>query len=255
MVMHSELSKLLGRSGHIVEALLDVRVSSDPVPTQDLLSEAIDTFKDTHPILEEQRRFQTILSAQDSAQPAADTTSLGITGLTRRCEKRGQVIQYQVDGFTYNQVGNYSTWNDFLQNLAEPLEIYLSRFANGVATRVGVRYINRLPLFGDEGELQSLLTAPPLWKLGPEWSDKRHLTRMQFSNLQESSNVIITQAIEDLDSPPGKAIIIDIDAFIDCEAHARVDDILNLANRLRVVKNMAFNNTLHEEVISCISTP
>src|SRR5436190_21056320 len=87
------------------------------------------------------------------------TASSAEAGLLFYSEDEKAVVQFRLDGFTFNKLQPYSSWEEIFPETWRLWALYQSAIGNVQITRLAVRYINRLAL--PSGDFGRYLTALP----------------------------------------------------------------------------------------------
>jgi uncharacterized protein (TIGR04255 family) len=169
-----------------------------------------------------------------------------------RCSnaENNRIVQFRVNGFTYNWLKPYSTWEE----LRAVSEKYWRMFNEAVrpvgVNRLSLRYINdvELPLpLKDFGEY---LTADPKVPTELPQAMSNFLTRVGIVDEVENIDATITQVFEGVTNPAVARIILDIEAsklvnFVPDQ----YEKIWSILDTLRDFKNTIFFSTLTEKAV------
>ena len=104
------------------------------------------------------------------------------------------VAQFRVDGFTFNKLEPYTTWENVFGEAARLWQIYAQTAQPLEIARLAVRYINRLRLPGP-AELGQYLEAPPVLPPPIPQAVREFLTRIIVEDGNGASAILI-QALE-----------------------------------------------------------
>lgn len=229
----------------IREALIDLRCE---LPEgQD--AEALAEFEAAHasiaaefPAME--NSFATNVSAEfRGGADAAVAASTVLRGYHFKNAQGDRIVQFRLDGFTYNKLRPYATWAE-LRTEAEVLWAKYCALLPGVqVTRLGVRYINEIRVPPGVG-FETVFVDPLRRPLGfREGQVQESLERLQVSSRSGLERAIVTRLARE--ESGGLAVILDIDAFaLAPEGSFEVGEVWGRIARLRDRKNEIFFSSL-----------
>ena len=234
----------------IVEALIDIRVSLQPGFEANTFRELYEMLKDVYPILEEIHAFgfkgEWNISESILNQEIADQ----IIGFRLKNAEGTRLVQFRLDGFTFNHLQPYSDWDTFYNEAWRYWELYLKIAEPTGVTRIALRYINKAELPLGE-KLATYVERPPAL----DKAISAELTAFLFHaqvKLTGSEDTVATvvQYTEPTTPEHGIVYVLDIDAsktgnFIPTEA----ESFKNYFDELRGFKNEIFFNTVTDKAI------
>lgn len=234
------------RNAPITEALIDLRVSRTANPIAETSLEMLQArLRDSYPIIERQFVAQFHIKG-GTPQPNPEQR---FRGFMVKSPDGLSIVQFRIDGFTYNRLRPYPSWEDILPEAIRLWRIYVAMVSPEAIARAAVRYINRLELRASGAGLSEYLAAPPRIPEGYLASAEGFLTRMTLS-AAHGLRAIVTTASEPSFGTPDTTIILDIDAFSDAGEltpdDARLEPTLE---RLRDLKNRLFFESLTEDAV------
>jgi len=233
----------------VAEAVVEIRVRlSRPVVQADF-----DAFKDR--LKDQFPKAQTIryVAAHmqfGSAEELKNDFSTGLIGV-RLDDREGRwVVQAKSDGLALSRLPPYESWDGLVATLLTLWPVYVEVFEPSTVLRLGVRYINRVPLPDAENiDLDSLLTAAP--KIPPSLPQ----TLTQFVTrviLPLPAEGIVLTVLQSLEPAPGDIagrrahVVLDIDAACEQTMTPTAPEMWGRLSSLRDAKNMAFFGSLTE---------
>jgi uncharacterized protein (TIGR04255 family) len=237
------------RNPPISEALVDFRVVRLSRPFGDeSLSQLRAWLGDRYPIVERREGFEASVKLQ-AAPVAPATTTRRFNGFFFKSPDRVDVAQFRVDGFTFNRLRPYTSWEDILPRALDLWKLYVDLTEPEAVTRLAVRYINKLK-FTPPSDLSRWLTAPPTIAPGYPSLVSEFLTRMRLHEREEGLGVIVTQVSEASAEPDVMRVVLDIDAYTEeIEFQPRDGRIGEVLEILRTLKNRIFFGALTEDAI------
>jgi len=159
------------------------------------------------------------------------------------------LVQFRIDGFTYNRLNPYTSWDEIFSKALELWELYVGKAKPLFVTRLALRYINHIEISG--GSFDKCMIAPPRLPEQIGLDVKGFLTRITVQDRDTEMLAHVTQALQhDIAQPK---LILDIDAFrkTDLEVDEEQTDleIQRTFDDLRNFKNRIFFASLKEETI------
>ncbi|MEE4357485.1 MAG: TIGR04255 family protein [Desulfococcaceae bacterium] len=170
----------------------------------------------------------------------------GIIGYILISEDESEIVQFRMDGFTYNKLRPYQTWNLFYEKGHELWELYLKAVKPSEIRRIGLRYINhiKLPLpFNDFNEY--ILTNPRIAE-GLVQGISSFFMRFVMADPELKCHAVVTQTIEPHqdDTLP---FIFDIDVFKEKDYTTNTDQIWIDFKDLKKFKNDIFFKSITDK--------
>ena len=134
------------------------------------------------------------------------------TPLGYRCQTKDdtKIVQFRVNGFTYNWLRPYETWEALRDSARKLWDVYRTVATPSLVSRVGLRYINvlELPPMKDFAEY---LTATPKIPAELPQNVTRFLSRVSIISETSALSAVITEAFEGLMGPKNVTVLFDID--------------------------------------------
>lgn len=227
------------RNAPILEALVDFRVT---LP-KDVNVEAFKTLAlgNRYPIIEALHRFQTSISWQPGANKPLDakTAELRPGGYAFRSSDKLNVAQFRVDGFTYNRLRPYTSWDDLQPEVHRLWELFQQVARPETCSRIAVRYINKIDV-PPGAELSDYLTAPPTHPEGLPDILTGFLTRVLLQDDESGVSASVTQASQVQLDPSSAAVILDIEAYRQSDAGTLDQQVEPTLRALHDMKNRIF---------------
>jgi len=180
------------RNAPIVEALIDIRVEARQDFRGELFEEVKAAVATEYPKVEE-RRGVTLQLAFGGPQPQPQVQQHGLDGFFFRSADEKEVIQFRSDGFTFNRLQPYTSWEQILPPALRFLEMYLKSARPRAINRVATRYINRIRL--PSPRFEEYLTSPPRGVPGTRGSIAG-FTEVAVTSEHANAMVTFTQSIE-----------------------------------------------------------
>lgn len=236
----------------VTEALVDIRVKArDDLNPEDLRPPK--RFSRDFPQLGEQRGIEASFAFEKNKAASQSTKDLGLRGFFLKTTDETEIAQFRVDGFTYNKLKPYSSWDEILPEALRLWEAYKDCAQPAEVTRLALRYINHISVQRGVQRFNEIMTAPPPLPPGVPSYISQFFTRVTIHSPDTGLAVHVAQGFE----PGGKdepgTYILDIDAFHErpysVEDPATHDKIVAIFQQLRELKNRVFFSSLTEETV------
>lgn len=235
----------------IAEAIFDIQVELPPsfvLPDAGELkgSELEGSYPETRKVFMQQHTIQ--LGGETTPQGEMKSQFRGYHFLSKGGQ---QIAQFRVDGFTFNRMSPYSSFDEYLPEVKRLWDFYRKMFKPVVVRRVALRYINKiiLPIEGTRLNTDDFLVY------GPHFPDEEDMSLAQFSHQQlfvdnqthHCANLTLALPPGNIKETPSPSveILFDIDTFCH-QLHFSPSDekIWNLFGQLRTFKNRLFECSL-----------
>ena len=233
----------------IAEAVIEIRVRMAGPVRNESYSSFGDLLRVKFP-KSQNIRFVTAHLSFESEEEVKNDLANALVGVRLDSEDGKWVVQAKSDGLTLSRLPPYALWETLIAELQIVWPQYVEVFCPEAIVRMGVRYINKIPLPGiDKIDLDSVLTVGP--KIPPQLpqSLSEFFTRVVLPIEGKGIVLAISQALQpgptDPSAPMGH-VLVDIDAY--CEESLAVDSprLWEKLSELREAKNMAFFGSVTE---------
>ena len=128
----------------IKEALIDFRVDLPSGVNIEAINAIVEVARSAYPIVEPLQTFGAIFDLQEAKVTKVEEDR----GFILWDEKRVQAVQFRLDGFTFNRLKPYESWDALHSEAMKWWEIYHEALKPEALKRTAVKYTNRL-LFPD----------------------------------------------------------------------------------------------------------
>jgi uncharacterized protein (TIGR04255 family) len=233
------------RNAPINEALIDIRIKVKSGFDVNQLQSLHKSIADKYPEKKEAKTWEGKFEIKADG-PQVSAGGGEISGFHFKSADQKQIFQAKIDGFTFNRLKPYETWETFRTEARRLWQIYREMVSPEIV-RIAVRYINKFNIPLPIKDFDEYLTAAPIVPEGLPQTVSSFFTRVVISNPIIGATAIITQAFEQLVEPGSIPIIIDIDAFrIDPDGIDESEAWL-LLEKLRDFKNDIFFLSITEK--------
>jgi uncharacterized protein (TIGR04255 family) len=233
----------------VAEAVVEIRVRlSRPVVEADF-NAFRDRLKDQFPKAQSIRYVASHMQFESDEELKNDV-STGLIGV-RLDDREGRwVVQAKSDGLAVSRLPPYESWDGLVTKLRALWPVYVEIFEPSTVLRLGVRYINRVPLPDAENfDLDSLLTAGPQIPSTLPQTLTQFVTRVIIPLPAEGIVLTVLQSLEPgLGDVSGRRahVVLDIDAACEQATTPTAPEMWGRLDSLRDAKNMAFFGSLTE---------
>ncbi|MBW4661837.1 MAG: TIGR04255 family protein [Drouetiella hepatica Uher 2000/2452] len=173
------------------------------------------------------------------------------SGFRLQDEQNRHVAQFTLNGVAFSRLEPYEEWISFQTEAFRFWHIFLELAEPTVIQRLGVRYINRIPL--DNGEQPSLYlnTVPPA-PSGLELPTESffHQDTYRVPGYPYHINWVRTIQPEGTDPANGRALIVDIDVFTTELLQLDQDTLIQQLKEMRWLKNKVFFSCITDTALA-----
>ena len=148
----------------ITEAIIDLRTKLPEGFESRRFETLKDTLRETYPKVQDRWQISGKLKVMDHVPVLAETPEKEHHGLFFKTEDELNLAQFRVDGFTFNRLRPYTSWEQIFPEALRLWQLYVDVAEPEAVTRIAARYINRLslPVSGAASrEFSYYMTAPP----------------------------------------------------------------------------------------------
>ena len=230
----------------ITEALIDLQVKLPADVQVEKLKSAHELISANYPQVMERRRWASQVQFKKEKPPTQVTSETGPDGYLFISSVPKQMVQFRLDGFTFNRFKPYETWELMRDEAYRLWKIYVQIAAPDMITRIAVRYINHLQLPLPVTDFGLYLAAPPRVPGQQPHFVNSFLSRVVIIDSLTGAAANIGQALESISQ--GR-VILDIDVFKGGDFRVDVDDAWDLLNELRHFKNRIFFESVTDQTL------
>jgi len=227
----------------ITEALLDIRVEL----SKDINLETLEEFHDHNDIKERfpvKKRRESFKSGVKVSTTGGKISTLpaisGPDGYLFQSPIAKKIVQARMDGFTFNKLKPYESWDSFRSEAHKLWDIYF-RITNPVKiTRIALRYINRIEIpLPIKDFKEYILTTPEIAPKLPQALD-HFFMQLVVPNPDIPATAIITQTIGKPTQNQILPLILDIDVSLKTSYVDNKSEMWDEFEKLRIFKNDIF---------------
>jgi uncharacterized protein (TIGR04255 family) len=238
----------------ITEAIIDFRVTLPEGLTIERLKDIYAVVSDQLPTMEPFYRGIGAISYKPGSSFEVNASEQQI-GFWFRSEDNLHTLQASLEGFTFNRLAPYESWDSFstdaktywkaYKKICEPIQI----------TRISVRFVNQLNIpIAQPIELKDYLkTMPEASPLLPQNAVQAFYMQLQIPQYDLDSMLVINEAI----APPIRhdtvSVILDIDLFRQQVWEGDEREVWDFLEQLHVRKNEVFEASITDKTRELIS--
>lgn len=237
------------RNAPILEALVDFRVTLPKKFDVERFKGLTSAVGDRYPIVEAMHRFEASVTFQVGKPPDARTDALHSGGYVFRSSDRLTAAQFRLDGFTYNRLHPYTSWDELQPEVLRLWKLYQQTARPESCSRIAARYINKIDIPVPSGDLSQYLTAPPGTPQDVSDELTAFMTRVIIEERDVGLSASITQASQVQLNPRNAAVILDIEAYKQSDAASLDQQVEPTLVKLHDLKNRLFFGSLTDDLI------
>ncbi len=233
----------------ITEALIDFRVSVSKQLDGSTFSDLKESLRNGYPNVEERRGAEAAIAFGPGHLLATRTRDLGVQGFFLKSADGLNVAQFRVDGFTFNRLKPYTSWEQVLPEALHLWKTYVDKASPDYVSRLALRYINHLNIPLPIEDFSQYLTSSPVVPPDLPQDISSFLTRVVLHEPESGLAANVTQALEKGLDPSSVAVILDIDAYKTGEFDPRGAEVAEVLEALHVFKNRIFFGSVTDHAL------
>lgn len=225
----------------ITEAIIDIKAILPGEFSVDELKDIYPHVKDKFPTQEPFYRGTGSIIFQPGTDVKVDTLQQQV-GFWFRSEDNLRTFQATLDGFTFNRLAPYDSWQEFSSDAKYLWEIYKEICQPTHVIRVAIRYINQIniPISASTDLKEYLSTVPEVSSKLPQNTLQSFFMQLQLPQQDLGCTLIINEAIAPPTNPEMVTVILDLDLFRQQVWESNDEKIWSFLEKLRHRKNDVF---------------
>ena len=231
----------------IMEAVIDLRATLPEGITVDKLADIHPYIRDKFPTVESFYKGMGAFAFTPGSPLQVDTSEQQI-GFWFRSEDKLRTFQATLDGFAFNRLAPYESWEEFSSDAKSLWEIYKEICKPTHVTRAAVRYINQIniPIKGLTDLKDYLRTVPEVSPNLPQQGLQTFFMQLQIPQQDLDCMLIINETLTQPTTPEVVTVIFDLDLFRQ-KIWDRDEDIWSFLEKLRHRKNEVFEASITDK--------
>lgn len=235
------------KNAPIAEALIDIRVKIKEGLGIEQLEAIHSLISEKYPEKKKQHRWESKFEFKEGESPISTAIDTAF-GYSFSSVDGKQIFQAKLDGFTFNRLKPYETWEVFRDEARKLWKIYTETTAPEII-RVAARYINRIEIPLPINDFSEYLTAAPIIPEGMPQEVGSFFTRVVIHDREIDCAGILTQALEQVNIPDILPIILDIDVFKQRTEGISEEEVWETLEKLRHLKNKIFFKSITKKTV------
>lgn len=237
------------KNAPITEAIFDIRAELPTEITLENLAAIQEKIKADFPKRKNRYSFEGQFHFEEQEEPQILKSSRKIDGYFFLTNDEKMIVQARLDGFTFNKLRPYSSWQDFGARAKIIWSHYVSLIQPKCVTRIALRYVNRIELpFPFKDFKEYLLTVPEVAPGLPQMLEGYFL-RLVIPDPEIGATAIVNQTI---DSQNTSTVAVPIIFDIDVVKNVRLlpnnfDQIDGVLEQLKEFEDRVFFKSLTEK--------
>ncbi len=238
----------------ITEAIVDIRVKAHPEFDAQVFEQLKNRLAKRFPEVAKQQGIEASFTIDQERGAIQSTRDLGLRGYIYKSDDGLEIAQFRVDGFTYNRLHPYTSWEQIFPQAMDLWKLYATTAKPTHVTRLALRYLNQIAVPKTIDAFEQVLTTPlPLPPKIP-LPMSRFFTRVTVHDQEKELAAHVSQAFEPNERGEPGTLLLDIDVF-----HQRDYDVGNAStsnaiskifSSIHEMKNNIFFQSLTEETIA-----
>ncbi len=234
------------RNPPITEALLDIRVNFHEINLE-RLALVQNEINAQYPIKKERHNWQGQLQFNPGNTPEIMSPINEVDGYLFISKDSKQVVQARKDGFTFNKLKPYLSWEDFSAQAKISWQHYIKMTRPVNVGRVALRYINRIEIPLPLENFGEYIHTIPVVAPGIPNSISGFFFQVVIPHPDIKATAIITETVEKTNDKGFLPFIFDIDVSINNIFQTDSQDIWEAFEKLRNFKNQIFLKSITEK--------
>lgn len=238
------------RKPPITEAVIEIRGTVGVEWNEESATSRLQELQTDYPARQSVKGFQGQWQVIQGSGPMVETKDLGLRGMRLQSADGHNVAMFTADLFSMSRLNAYQTWESLVSETLRLWKLYRDLVQQNYVNRLGVRFINRLPLEGRRVELQSYFRNFPGAIPGHDPDRLTFLYQDLISVPGEDLKAnIIKTAQPGPPQDPRPALILDIDVFDDGGFTSDEAPLKTKLDKIHYWKNWIFFNTVTKSLV------
>jgi len=237
------------KNAPIIEAIIDLRVKTRPGLRAEEFTGLKPELANRFPKVEERHGVEARFEVRPGTSAASVVRDRGFDGYFFKSDDEKTIVQFRVDGFTFNRLRPYTNWEQLFPIALDLWQAY-ARVANpDEVIRLAVRYINHIPLPHGPAPFEHYLRAAPGVPSELPQYVSSFLTRVTIQDPETKMAAHIAQALDPRADARRLTVILDIDAYKEVDYSYDDPRVESTLLELRTFKNLIFFSSLTDETL------
>lgn len=233
----------------IVEGLVQFHVKpSSKAPAEDL-ARFKESMSKQYSVQKQINRMQAAFELKSGEVPIPKLTA-DMHGYRLERADPAFVILARRDDLVVSKIAPYDKWENLIAEARQIWPRYTEKMAPELITRVATRFINRIELPIEKLDFETYLATPPRIPKGLPEVLSSFLMRVALVDEDTGASIAISQVLEDANFEKNRVpLLIDIDVYKAVEFPSNGEEVWQLLEKMRDLKNRAFFGSLTPKAI------
>lgn len=238
------------RKPPITEAVIEIRGTLGVEWEEELVISRLQVLQTDYPARQSIQGFQGHWQMTQGSEPKMETKELGLRGVRLQSVDGLNVAMFTADLFSMSRLNSYQTWETLVSETLRLWKLYRDIVQQNRINRLGVRFINRVPLEGKRVEIQSYFRGFQGAVPGHDPDRLGFLYQDLISTPADNLRANIIKTVQP-GSPadPRPALILDIDVFDDGGFASDEALLKTKLDKIHYWKNWIFFNTVTKSLV------
>lgn len=244
MVEHIHL-----KNAPITEALIDIYPQAPKDIDLAKLESLHDSIKDEYPIKEQRRIIEGKIRGNEKGITEVNNKAYD-QGFWFKTQNGDQIFQARVDGFTFNRLKPYETWEKVRDEARKLWSNYAEVVKPGLIGKVGLRYINHIEIPLPVDDLLKYIKTVPQVPKGLPQNLIKFFTQTVIRDNDSGIIGVTTQALEQTLRTNKSILLLDIEVSFENNEGLDQVKVWSQLEELHTFKNEIFFNSITEKVVN-----
>src|SRR6266568_2477827 len=232
----------------IIEALIDIRARLPENVSLTDLEKLHDRIKGEYPDKKPRNLWEGMVEFKQETPPRTEARVQRLGYLFSRAD-RTQVVQFRLDGFTFNRLRPYTHWEDIFPQAKRLWELYKTGVSPVRVTTVAVRYINSIEIPSKDFDFDDYFTSTPKIPHGLPQILENFFMRTEIPFPEEEAKAVVIQTLANKQDPLKTAILLDVSVFRQLTLAPDDESVWEIFEKFRDIKNKIFLNSLTDKTL------
>lgn len=145
----------------IIEAVIEIRCPPEAPWAEDTIPDEVGKRLEGYRFFDSRSIYSQSVDFKDNVAISKSTEKMNWKGVRYRSNDESYVAAFNRDGFVFSRVGSYETWAQFRDEASKVWEVHKSLARPSDIHRIGLRFINRIPLPSGVVDLDEFIYPGP----------------------------------------------------------------------------------------------
>lgn len=236
----------------IIEAVIEIKCPPQVPWDEDTIPEEVAKLLQGYQLLSSRSEYRQKVNIKDNVPIPDPMEKVGWKGVRYQSEDEKYVAAFNRDGFVFSRVGPYETWEQFRTEALRGWDVHKGLAKPSDVRRIGLRFINRIPLPRGEVDLDDFIFPGPQPPRDLPFPFISFLHRDTFK-VPGHPYIINIVSAPSVGSEVDSAIILDIDVYLQEAFKADDSKIQEHLEDMRILKNEVFWGSIPKKFLESLS--